>query len=119
MKILSYIPIAIFVLDNTVYDFFYVPKNTHWSVAFFSLMYFSLLMWTINEAVRGRAEERIYFIVMSVGLFGRMILELSKWRLDYDSYMVSINDIEKSMLFAFLLMAGLSIVVFKLWKKVN
>lgn len=119
MKSLSYIPIALFVLVNTVYDFFYVPKCTEWSIFYFAGTYTSLLIWTIVEAIRGDVYEKIYFIAMSLGMSARIAIELSKIGMDYDKYMISINDKEKALLFIFLTFASLSLVVHKLYNGNN
>jgi hypothetical protein len=117
MKVLSYIPIALFIIVNTVYDFFYIPKSTNWSIFYFAGIYISLFIWVISEAIKDDNGGRVYYVIMAIGLLLRIIAELQKIGMDYDKYMISINDYQQSLLFASWVIASLTILVVQLWRK--
>lgn len=115
---LGHIAIGLFVLNNTAYDLFALPKNTNQTIMFFVLMYGALLIWTIreyllsiNNDLKAKIKGDMYFLAMSIGLAARLIYELTKWGMDYETYYQSVNNYEKGLLFTFLMIALLLIVV--------
>lgn len=116
MKVLSYIPISMYVIVNAVYDFFHTSDSTHWSIFYFVGIYLSLLLWTIREALSD-LQAFLFFGSLGLGISIRMKIEIDKWNLPYEQYRISISDLEGDILIASLTIAVLLVVVHKIWNK--
>jgi hypothetical protein len=102
MNKLGQIAIVIFILNNTLFDLINIPQSTHLSISFFAIMYFSFLLLCVNEWLRNKG---MFNIIIGFGFTVKIFLELSKWHMPYKEYMLSVNNYEKNLLFAFLLIA--------------
>ena len=102
MKKLGQIAIALFVLNNTLFDLIATPENTKLSVLFFSFMYFSLLLICANEYINSNST---FGLVMGIGFTIRIIIELCKWNYPWEQYEVSVTNYEMGLLFSFLTIA--------------
>lgn len=104
MKKLGQISIALFVLNNTLFDLFAIPKSTKLNVLFFSFMYLSLLLICVNEFIGSKLTDKFSF-VMGIGFTIRIIIELFKWNYTWEQYEVSVTNYEQGLLFTFLTIA--------------
>lgn len=127
MNKLGQIAIGLFVVNNTAFDLINIPDSTKLNVIFFSIMYFCFLLICISEFYKANKEyirvlkgiESLknickfvnnnyissFSLVMGIGFAVRIVVELTKWPLPFDQYMISVNDFEKSLLFSFLTIA--------------
>jgi hypothetical protein len=122
MKInLGHIALGLFICMNSAFDLINIPKSTNLTILYFSLMYNTLLIWTIREYLlslnkplkwtKALLSGDRYFLAMGVGLLVRIIWELTKLGMGYDAYMKSVNNYQKSLLIIFFTIALLLIVV--------
>lgn len=127
MNKLGQIAIGLFVVNNAAFDLINISNSTKLNVIFFSVMYFCFLLFCVNEFYRANKEYiRIlkgikslknickfvsnnyissFSLVMGIGFAVRIVVELTKWPLTWDQYLVSVSDFEKSLLFSFLTIA--------------
>lgn len=111
-NLLGHIAIALFVVNNTLYDLIATYENTRLNIIFFSVMYLCLALFSINEHIRfSKRIELSFSMVMGIAFAVRVGLELTKWNMTFKQYMESINNFEKGLLFSFLLIALLLIPI--------
>lgn len=105
MKIIRYIPISIFIWIATIYDI-YSPKidivisnssisNTRWSIFYFVIVYVAWLVHCMTEASK---TNWFFFGGLSGVLLLRIILDLQKWWMDYEEYLISVTQFERQLL---------------------
>lgn len=120
MKInLGHIGIGLFVIMNASFDLICIPRNTTLTIIYFSIMYITLLLWSIREYKLSLPSKELkallkgdkYFLAMGLGFLARIIWELTKIGMDYEVYMNSVNNYQRSLLIIFFTMALLLIVV--------
>lgn len=127
MNKLGQIAIGLFVVNNAAFDLINIQESTKLNVIFFSVMYFCFVLFCINEFIKSNKEYlrlligvrslknmlkfvksnylNSFSLVMGIGFAVRVVLELTKWSLTFDEYMVSVSDYEKSLLISFLMIA--------------
>jgi len=129
MKInLGHIGISLFIIMNTSFELINIAENTVLSVLYFSIMYFTLLIWAIREYIlslpfskhllkypfrwtKAHLKGDRFFLAMGMGFLARIIWELTKIGMDYGVYMNSVNNYQRSLLIIFFNMAVLLIVI--------
>lgn len=113
---IKYIGILYFLMANYVFDTLSVPKSTGWSVFYFSSVYISLFLITIDDAIHdhGRLTRKIYQAISLVFLM-RAIYELCLIRLDYQQYMISANSYSSGILFLVIFILIILTIIIKNW----
>lgn len=108
----KYIPITLFVIISTMYDLYAPPQSVGWSIFYFTGIYVSLLFWCIFEL----NKSFLFFGTMIMGLFLRIIIELSKIGIEYREYLIYVNKYEQSILIVAVIVGLLSLKFFKKWQ---
>lgn len=113
-RMIKYIGILLFLLTNYLFDSFAPPKSTEWSVFFFSSMYISLFLITLDEAIsdHGRITRKIYWAISGVFIL-RSIYELWLIQLPYKEYIESANSNISCGLFLIVFILFITIIFVK------
>jgi len=101
MDKLGRIIIAIFVLNNTLYDLIAKFDNVKLNIVFFCLMYFCFFLICVGDIIKNNFKDT-FSLLMGIGFTIRIIIELTKWNMSYDGWLTSVNTIEQGLLFSFL-----------------
>lgn len=111
---IKYIGILYFLMANYLFDTLSVPKSTGWSVFYFSSIYISLFLITIDNAIidHGRLTRKIYQAISFVFLL-RAVYELSLAGLDYNKYMLSANSYLSCSIFLIVFVLVILIIILK------
>lgn len=102
MNKLAHISVAYFIVINTIYELFAPPSHTNLSILYFASVYITFMIYCINNWIK---HKQNIDVVIFIGFFTRLILELNKWGMSYEEYIRSVNNYEKSVLLAFLTIA--------------
>jgi len=104
MKLLKYIPIALFVWSTFLYDLLaprlYIEiekatvSNTNWSVFYFTVLYLAWLVDCVHKAIK---TDWLYFGMMSSVIVLRVGLELNKIGMGYKQYVHSVTSLEQNI----------------------
>ena len=98
---LSQIAIGLFVVNNTAFDLINISNSTRLSIMYFAIMYLCFMLICLDEALKVN-KLFSFSSVMGMAFTVRILWELSKWNLIFNDYIVSVNNYEKGLLFAFL-----------------
>jgi len=122
---LSYIPAALFVGSQLIYNFYHVSKSVNWAIFYFSSIYIVLISWTVIEYLRTNDKlSKLYHVGIGMGLSFLIYLEINSkiaeenMKMDeYAKFMNEVNSKENSLLFALVMLIIMTTILSRLWKK--
>ena len=122
---LSFIPPAIFIISQVVYNNYHISKSVSWAIFYFSAIYFVLIITALIEMMRAKDSlSKLYYLGYGMGLVLLIYMEISsriaKTELEeeaYREYMQQVNSKENALLFTTLMIFVMITLLKKLWKK--
>lgn len=102
--------IALFVLNNTLFELIALAENVRLNIIYFCLTYFCFFLLCLYELAKYNYRDS-FSLLMGIGFTVRIIIELTKWNMPWKAYMVSISSLEQGLLFSFLTIALILITI--------
>lgn len=110
------LPIALFVVVQFAYDNFAPLRSTNWSIMYFSAQHLTFLLLSINLSYGMNFKKSIPYYALASGFGFHVIRNISKINMDYEKFMISINNYEANLLLNLYIIVTL-LIVLKLWHK--
>ena len=108
MNNLAQIAIGLFIIANTLFELNNNPESVPFSILYFSALYLTLMLICLDRYLE---KKKVFFKYMSIAFATRLIWENTKWGMKFDEYIISVNNYEKSILFAFLTITILTTII--------
>ena len=107
---LKFIGIYILIFGELIYSVYAPPKSTNFSVMFFTSMWLSVFIVSLDGYLFNYSKILKYgFIVSGLMAFVFLFVELIKINMPYEEYIQSVND--KYLNFAIHLLMGIFLLV--------
>jgi hypothetical protein len=119
---LTYLGILLFIFAEMIFSEYAPEKSTNWSIFYFSSVFVSMIMISLNEIIRSYKKVMVYLFCVCclffIMLLGQQLLLINS---DYDFYMKSVNDsfIDK-LRHLFIIISFVVIIInyiIRLWEK--
>ena len=115
---LTLLGLFIFALAEGVYSYFASAGCTNWSIFYFSLVYLSMMLISIDVTYRENSQSmQLTSISFSVFFLILMIMELSFINVPFDKYIINVNDNKIRILILGLLSISLIYITATAWEK--
>ena len=115
---ISIIGLVLIALAEFIFDWKSNPESTNWSILYFSVMYFSFVLISIDIAYKNISESiRSLSIALGVFFVALIGIELKFINAPWDIYIESVNRIELRSYAMYLLVTSIIIITIITWVK--